>query len=409
MSQVEATQQQHARSQSGQRQNSPVTQNGEEGAKRAPRGRGSSGPRRDDNGDRQYNSERRDRNRSNGDGNFRGSGRGSGPRRDGDERPRDSRTVQVDKVFLDDLDGSMEKLKDRRLFYLRQTLETFGPIETFDYNDNIVNATFLERSSAESALRAMKNKTEVYTILDNLADKMSKSKLPSAVCPAIDRYRFNWGQNPTTTRAKTASSKSAPSTNATASTNGSYKNVVAKKVDNQQQQQTATSPSTTAPVAQQKSEKPEKKNKPRKAKTEEPAETENKSDNQVAQQTPVQQEQPPVKQQDAEDLQYSAEKARLTSDLSYLRHQQHQVSQGLLAEQERCKAREDRIQKLTDELDRVKQQEQFLENQLKAEQNFKQSADDRILKLQEEVDHFVQELKTVESKMAAVDQLLKNA
>lgn len=391
MSQVDT---QQTRPQSG-KQNSPsVGQNGDQKSR----------PKRQGSGNRQSDENRTPKSRG---GDRSGSRRG--PRGD---KPlnKDSKTIYVGKVFTDDLDGSQiaEKLKEQRIKYLRDVLDQFGPIESFDpqVNDGYVLLTYDNHKSAEDALRTLKNRDEVDTILLRVQDKINQSKLPQAVCPDLHKYRYSWSDKQAPART-TGKGKAAPQL---------PKTVVAKKVSDQQ----APSPTTAQPTQQsqpQQAQQQKPKKGPRKGKEQEepvisqpailqPPKPKKGQQQNVQQQAQVTTLSP--KTQGADDLQREAERARLTQDLHYLRQQQQHVSQELAAESDRCRARDERIQRLSEELNRVRQQEQFLESQLKAEQNWKQAAEERIVKLTEEVTHFIQEQKQVEKRLTTVEQQLAN-
>jgi chromosome segregation ATPase len=400
MSQVETQQQPRTQS----RQESPSV-NGQDGQK-------SRGPRK--GGNRPFDGEGRTtpKSRGNGEkGDRREGGRSRGSvRRDGD-RPlnKDSRTIYIGKVFTDDLEGSSiaDKLKEQRIKYLRDVLEQYGTIESFDaqINEAYALVTYETHKAADDALKTLRNREEVDTILDRVRGKLTQSKLPSAVCPELHRYKYNWSDKQSSNRARTAGVKGTVQL---------PKNVVAKKTSDQQ----APSPTTAQqPVAQQ--QQASKQKKPRKSKgDEEQAEPQPQQQQQPkpkkSQQQNVQQQAQanavsPKTQQGADDLQREAERARLTQDLQYLRQQQQHVSQELSAESDRCRARDERINRLSEELSRVRAQEQFLEGQLNAEQNWKQAAEERIVKLTEEVNHFVQEQKQVEKRLHTVSQQLNTA
>jgi len=391
MSQVDT---QQTRPQSGKQNFHSVGQNGDQKSR----------PNRQGSGNRQSDENRPPKSRG---GDRSGSSRGSrGPRGD---KPlnKDSKTIYVGKVFTDDLDGSQiaEKLKEQRIKYLRDVLDQFGPIESFDpqVNDGYVLLTYDNHKSAEDALRTLKNREEVDTILLRVQDRINQSKLPQAVCPDLHKYRYSWSdkQAPARTAGRGKAAPQLPKT------------VVAKKVSDQQ----APSPTTAQPAQQQQAQQ-QKPKKPRKGKEQEeqqeqaqPQPTQQPKPKKGQQQNIQQQAQVTAlspKTQGADDLQREAERARLTQDLHYLRQQQQHVSQELAAESDRCRARDERIQRLSEELNRVRQQEQFLESQLKAEQNWKQAAEERILKLTEEVTHFIQEQKQVEKRLTTVEQQLAN-
>lgn len=361
---------------------------------------------------RQFDSENRPpRSRGNGE---------RGDRREGSRRGRsdrtvakDSKTIYVGKVFTDDLDGSSiaEKLKEQRIKYLRDVLEQFGVIDSFDAQiaDAYALVTFENHKSAEDALKALKSRDEIDNMLRRVEDKITQSKLPTAVVPQLHKYKYSWSDKQSSNRTRSAGVKGNAQL---------PKNVVAKKTSDQQ----APSPTTAQqPGAQQQQQqqqsKPKKTRKP-KADQEEQAEAQPQQQqapkSKKTQQQSVQQQSQvnavsPKTQQGADDLQREAERARLTQDLHYLRQQQQHVSQELNAESDRCRARDERINRLSEELSRVRQQEQFLESQLKAEQNWKQAAEDRIVKLTEEVNHFVQEQKQVEKRLSVVSQQLNTA
>ena len=393
MSQVDA---QQTRPQSGQRQNSPAA-NGELRTR---------GPKRQGSGNRQFDDSKP---RQGGD-QTRSSGRGRGaPRSD---RPfnnnKDSKTIYIGKVYTDDLDGSVisDKLKDQRIKFLRDAMDTFGPIESFEapYDEGFVLLSYETHQQAANALSALKDENKVEDILDRLREKIAQSKLPTAITPNLHKYRYSWSDRPApsrTARAGTKSSSALP------------KNVVATKkpTDN-------ASPST--PQAQQQPQqtqqpKPKKERKP-KTQDEQPQQeqqTQQPKPKKNQQQSVQQQSQvsalSPKTQQGADDLQREAERARLSQDLVYMRQQQQHVSQELTAESDRCRARDERINRLSEELNRVKQQEQFLEGQLKAEQKWKTDAEERIAKLTEEVTHFVHEQKQVEKRLSTVEQQLNGS
>jgi chromosome segregation ATPase len=400
MSQVETHQQPRTQS----RQESPSV-NGQDGQQK------SRGPRK--GGNRPFDGEGRTtpKSRGNGEKGDRREGRNRGSRRDGD-RPsnKDSRTIYIGKVFTDDLEGSSiaDKLKEQRIKYLRDVLEQYGTIESFDaqVNEAYALVTYETHKAADDALRTLRNREEVDTILDRVRGKLTQSKLPSAVCPELHRYKYNWSDKQSSNRARTAGVKGNAQL---------PKNVVAKKTSDQQ----VPSPTTAQqPIAQQQQQAPKPK-KSRKPKVdEEQAEPQPQQQQQPkpkkSQQQSVQQQAQanavsPKTQQGADDLQREAERARLTQDLHYLRQQQQHVSQELAAESDRCRARDERINRLSEELSRVRAQEQFLEGQLKAEQNWKQAAEERIVKLTEEVNHFVQEQKQVEKRLNTVSQQLNTA
>lgn len=339
--------------------------------------------------------------RGNGDKGDRRQGSGSrGGRTDRPGPTKDSKTIYVGKVFTDDLDGSTiaEKLKEQRIKYLRDVLEQYGPIESFDaqLNDAYALVTFETHKAAEDALKALRNREEVELILERVESKILQNKLPTAVVPNLLRYKYSWSdkQSPSRTRSAGAKGTSGP------------KNVVAKKTTDQ-----VASPTTVQPAQPQTQPqaKPKKERKPKQEEQPEPVQQQPKQ--KKTQQQAVQQQVSVLspKTQGADDLQREAERARLTQDLIYLRQQQQHVSQELSAESDRCRARDERINRLSEELSRVRQSEQFLESQLKAEQNWKQAAEDRIVKLTEEVNHFVQEQKQVEKRLTTVSQQLNAA
>lgn len=404
MSQVDT---QQTRPQSGRQQtNSPVG-NGRGGPKRQGTGRNFDGNQQRNGGDRSA-----------------GRGRGA-PRGDRPFNNKDSKTIYIGKVFTDDLDGSAlsDKLKDQRIKYLREALDQFGPIDSFDApsGEGYVLLSYETHQAADSALKTLKNADQVDSILARIKDKINTSKLPLAVTPNLHKYRYSWSDKP------------APSRNAPRGKNAPQmpKTVVAstKKTTDQ----TTSSPSTpqTQPQQQQQSApqtqqqqtqpKPKKERKPKQeeqtqeqptqqqAQPSQPTQTQQQQPKQKKsqQQQAVQQQQQsalsPKTQQGADDLQREAERARLSQDMVYLHQQQQHVSQELSAESDRCRARDERINRLSEELNRVRQQEQFLEGQLKAEQKWKTDAEERIAKLTEEINHFAQEEKQVEKRLRTVE------
>jgi hypothetical protein len=397
MSQVETQQQSRPQS---VKQNTPSVNGGQEHKR---------GPKRQGSGNRQVDENRQPKSRG-GDRSERGRSRG-GPR---GERPlnKDSKTIYIGKVFTDDLDGSpiSEKLKEQRIKYLRDVLEQFGPIESFDaqVNDGYVLLTYESHKSAEDALKTLKNRDEVDQILNRIQEKIYQNKLPTAVTPDLHKYRYSWSDKQTPSR--TSRGKSAVQL---------PKTVVAKKVSDQQAPSPTTAQATQQPQQQTQQPKAKKDRKPKNEEQEQtqPLQQTQQQQNQQpkskkSQQQNVQQQgqvnaMSPKTQQGADDLQREAERARLSQDLVYLRQQQQHVSQELNAESDRCRARDERINRLSEELNRVRQQEQFLEGQLKAEQKWKADAEERIAKLTEEVNHFVQEQKQVEKRLSTVEQQLK--
>jgi len=401
MSQVDT--QQQSRTQSG-RPNSPSAN--------ANGGQEKTRQKRQGSGNRQFDENRPPKSRGGDRSDSARGNRGSARTGGRGERPlnKDSKTIYIGKVFTDDLDGSgiATKLKEQRIKYLRDVLDQFGPIESFDaqVNDGYVLLTYETHKAADDALKTLKNRDEVDTIIARVHDKLNQSKLPIAVCPDLHKYRYSWSDKQAPTRTRSAGAKNAPQL---------PKTVVAKKVSDQQ----APSPTTAQqPQQSQQQQQQPKAKKARKGKDQEeqeqapqPQQTQQQQPKKKSQQQNVQQQSQvvalsPKTQQGADDLQREAERARLTQDLHYLRQQQQHVSQELAAESDRCRARDERINRLSEELSRVRQQEQFLEGQLKAEQNWKQAAEDRIVKLTEEVSHFVQEQKQVEKRLNAVEQQL---
>jgi len=391
MSQVET----QSRPQSG-KQHSPVA-NGEQRR----------GPKRQGSGNRQFD----DNNKSRG-GDRSASGRGRGGPRNDRPSNKDSKTLYIGKVFTDDLDGSVisEKLKDQRIKYLREVLDQFGAIDSFDApsGEGYVLLSYDNHQAAENALRTLKNPDEVDIILARIKDKINQSKLPTAVTPNLHKYRYSW------------SDKQAPSRN-TRGKNAPQlpKTVVATKKTTDTN---SPSPSTPQQPAQQQQTQQQQQAKPKKERKAKPQQEEQQTAQQQeqpqqqakpkkTQQQNVQQQQQtaalsPKTQQGADDLQREAERARLAQDLVYLSQQQQHVSQELNAESDRCRARDERINRLSEELNRVRQQEQFLEGQLKAEQKWKTDAEERIAKLTEEISHFVQEEKQVRQRLTTVEQQL---
>lgn len=366
-----------------------------------------SAPKKGGNANRQSDDNRPHRSR----GGDRGSREGANRRgrRDGDRGEkvlREPKTIHIGRVFTDDLDGSAlsEKLKEQRIKYLRDVFEQFGVLESFEpqIGDNYVLLTFEKHTDAENALKALKNREEVDALISRIEDKLAQSKLPKAVCPQLQKYRYSWSDRQNN-KVRSAGGKGVnlqlPKT------------VVAKKASDQQQVSSPTVPQQTGgqQQPQQQQPKPKKERKP-KADREDQQQANTQQSPAVKMSKKAQQQEQvnalSPKQQGADDLQREAERARLTQDLQYLRQQQQHVTQELNAESDRCRARDERINRLSEELSRVRQQEQFLEGQLKAEQNWKQTAEERIAKLTEEVTHFVQEQKQVEKRLSTVEQQL---
>jgi len=388
MSQVETQQQPRT-----QQANAPAVNGGQDSQKSRGQKKG-----------RPFDGENRPpRSRGNGERGDRREGSRRG-RRDGD-RPvnKDSKTIYVGKVFTDDLDGSSiaEKLKEQRIKYLRDVLEQYGAIESFDaqVSEAYALVTYETHKSAEDALKALRNRDEIDGILKRVEDKITQSKLPVAVVPQLHKYKYNWSDKQSSNRTRSVGVKGNAQL---------PKNVVAKKTSDQQ----VPSPTAAQQTTTQQPSKPKKTRKP-KVEQEEQAEvqTQQAPKAKKTQQQSVQQQSQvnavsPKTQQGADDLQREAERARLAQDLIYLKQQQQHVSQEISAESDRCRARDERINRLSEDLNRVRQQEQFLEGQLKAEQKWKTDADERISKLTEEINHFTQEEKQVEKRLRAVEQQL---
>lgn len=305
----------------------------------------------------------------------------------GGEKKRNTKTIFVSKIYMDDLDNAANEnlsrhLKGQRIKYLRDTLASFGEIERIDHSDEQQNAnvTYVDRKSAIEALKNLKKKEKLEDLVANIKLQLNQAKLPEACAPKLMLYRYGWADNVVAQKGPKnvykQSNEQAAAANVVAPQQQAPKNVVANKdavlsaaaVVAQKQQQPAAKPEASEG-------KKEKKKKVQKEKVD----TAN-----LIEETILSEEQ---RRAATDTLRREAEIAKLKEDKNYLTKQQTAILHELNAERERVKDRETRINSLLSDLERVNQEKQRLEEHLGAEQSWKKKGEETINKLEEELKH----------------------
>jgi hypothetical protein len=293
-----------------------------------------------------------------------------------------STTISIHKIRTQDLEGinNSEQLVNERIKILRKVMQSLASVEQVDESSVVhgqhMMVTFANREEAEKAFKVLKSKDA----LDNLQTQLSQTyhTLPKSVLPELLKYKYEWSDKPVTKKEN--------------------KNAYVKKTDEK---------------VVKKEVVPKKEKVDKVIKVEKPIEkvVEKVVEKKVK---PVKKVDPvaevPIKENginghsvvvhDAKSLRSEAEKARAQDELKYLGIQQSKVASEISAEKERCKSREEHIEKLTEDLERIEAEKQRIENQLKAESKWKQASVERILKLEEEMHHIEKEQAHTSSRLS---------
>jgi len=288
-------------------------------------------------------------------------------------KPKSS-TLIITKIKTADLEGSnsTQQLISERIKLLCKIVSQIGKLDVYDDSNVVLSgfllATYVSKEEAEKAFKALTRKESLEQIALDL--QAAHTSLPKSVLPNLFGYKVDFSDRAV---------QKKDDKNAYVKKPGDEKERLQKKI--------------VAPP-KPKVEKvvvPEKKEKPKVEKVEE-----KKKEEVVV---------VPVKENghsnghathhnnhgDAKHLRSEAEKARAQDELKYLASQHSKVASEILAERERCKSREEHIEKLSEDLERIEHERQRLDNQLKAESKWKQVSVERISKLEEELHHIEKE------------------
>lgn len=324
-------------------------------------------------------------------------GQNQGPKHNaaGGEKKRNTKTVFVAKIYMDDLEKYVifyhlnlvstanenlsRVLKGQRIKFLRDTMATFGDIERVEYSEEQqnVNVTYVDRKSAIEALKVLKRKEKLEEFLDNIRLQLVQQKLPEACTPKLLLYRFGWADNVVAQKGPKNVYKQSNEA-ATTTTTTTVANVVAQPPKNVVANAAAVVAQKQQPAAKPEAAEGKKEKKKPKA-NKEKAEIDTMIEDAI-----MSEEQ---RRAATDTLRREAEIAKLKEDKNYLNKQQTAILQELGNERERVKDREARINVLLSDLDRVNQEKQRLEEQLSAEQSWKKKGEETITKLEDEMKH----------------------